>query len=121
MKIKKLNESIYKTPVTLIWDCKAFEAENYLKESGISHKVDLVRCSGQTGRYSIKSIKNQSEKIYYYIFLEKGEEHKALLHEVAHLVFMSLADCGILVDERTDEIYAYYLEHWYKKLFDCIK
>lgn len=115
MKVKKFYESIYHTHLTLLWDCKAFDAEDYLRRSKIGKRANLVKCSGQTGSYIFKKPEYEQER--YYIYIEKGKENNGtLIHEIAHLVFMALADCGIGVDQTTDEIYAYYLEHWYTKI-----
>lgn len=117
MKIRIIHEPIYNTHLTLIYDVLAFEAEDWLREKGI--RANLVKCSGQTGAYTVKRTK-QYEQIRYYIYIEKGKQ-EALLHELVHLAFMSLQDCGIVIKQETDEIIAYYLEWWYKRVSKIMK
>lgn len=119
MKVKKLYEEIYRTHLLFIYDCTAKEATDYLYKKNI--KADLEKCSGQTGTYTHED-KEGARQNRYYIFIEKGEEEKyTLVHEIAHLIFMSLDDCGIEIVRGTDEIFAYYFEYWYKVLFPYLE
>ena len=81
---------------------------------------NLMSCTGQTGSYIIH--KNDGLYTNFYIYIEKGKDsEKTFIHEIGHLVFHSLRSCGIEATSRTDEVYCYYLEWWYKKLKDIIK
>lgn len=117
MKIKRIHEKVYNAHLLLIYDCKAKQAERYLHGHNI--KTDLTRCSGQMGTYTVKD-GEEYEQQRYYIYIEKGKEHATLIHELAHLVFVSLWDCGIRVTQETDEIFAYYLEWWFNQLWKVI-
>ncbi len=117
MKIKVIIEPVYSTHLTLIYDVRAFEAEDWLRKKGI--RANLVKCSGQTGSYTVTRNK-QYQLTRYYIYVEKGKE-EALLHELVHLVFMALFDCGIVIKQDTDEVIAYYLEWWARRLRTIIK
>lgn len=115
MKIKKIYEPVFFTNLLFLYDCTAFEAENYLRNlSGI--KTRLEKCSGQTGSYIVMD-NPQKEQKRYYIYIEKGKLNpEILVHEVSHLCFISLFDCGIKITEETDEVFSYYMEWWIKKL-----
>lgn len=118
MKTKTFHEKIYNTRLLLIYDCKAIEAETFLSKKGI--RVDLIRCVGQTGRYIHKEGEEYEQKRYY-IYVEKKQKLNTLLHEISHLVFMSLFDCGIEINQRTDEIFVYYFEWWFNQLHRYFK
>lgn len=121
MKIKNFYEPVYNTHLLFIYDCKPVEAENYLNEKNIQRR--LRGCTAQTGSYKVTR-KTDGEQSRYYIYIEKDtpdKELRALVHEIAHLIFMSLSDCGIYVTRDTDEIFAYYFDWWFGKLYPLIK
>jgi len=117
MKIKRIYEPVFNIHLLLIYDCLAFEAEDYLRNlSGI--KTRLEKCTGQTGSYIIEDRKDkQSQQTRYYIYVEKGKlKPEILAHEISHLIFFSLFDAGIKITQDTDEVFSYYLEWWTKKI-----
>lgn len=119
MKVTKLSEKVYKTDLLLLYDCHGTEAEDYLKKHKIT--AHLSRCTGMTGAYTVKK-PNDGENIKYFMYIEKDKDQlQSMVHEVAHLVFMALLDCGIKVTQETDEIFAYYFDWWFKKIHKFIK
>lgn len=121
MKIKNIYEPIFNTHLLLIYDCTALEAENYLNEKNI--QTQLRGCSGQTGSYNIPK-KNKGTQERYYIWVEKDKPDKqlsVLLHEISHLVFFSLGGCLIKITPQTDEIFAYYFDWWFGKIWPLFK
>ena len=119
MKVEKIYEEVFSNHLLLLHDCKAIEAEHYLNNLNI--RTTLRGCTGQTGSYYVTD-KDGGQQIRYYIYLEKGRADSAtIVHEASHLVFRSLQDCGIKIVKDTDEIVAYYLEWWFKKISGIIK
>jgi hypothetical protein len=118
MKIKKIYEPVFRTHLLFLYDCSYIEAESYLSENDI--RTDLMKCSGQTGVYEVKKPDKSVQKRYYiYIANTKDgvlEDLSTLLHEITHLIFLSLADCEIKITNQTDEIFSYYFEWWFKRL-----
>lgn len=119
MKVKRFWERLYNTHLVFVYDCKAIEAQDYLRKNGMGNR-DLVTCTGQMGSYTVTKGK-QYEQTRYYIYIEKGKyQNYVLVHEIAHLIFIALADCGIRVNQETDEIFAYYYEWWFIHLWKCL-
>ena len=117
MKILNIFEPIFYTHLLFIYDCTCKEATQYLNKKNI--RANIKGCSGQTGSYVVKEGETSQNK--YYIFIEKSnkgvvEELSTLLHEISHLVFMAMADCGIQINKDTDEVFSYYFEWWFKRL-----
>ena|SRR3990167_4449262 len=121
MKIKNIFEPIFNTHLLFIYDCKAFDAEDYLRRQGI--ETSLVRNFGQLGSYKFtKDNDKEWQQIRYYIWLERGQEKTTTLyHELSHLIFLSLFDCGIKITRDTDETFCYYLEWWIKEIKKIFK
>ncbi|MCX6724234.1 MAG: hypothetical protein NT155_03645 [Candidatus Staskawiczbacteria bacterium] len=122
MKIKIFYEPIYNTHLLLLYECNYIEAEHYFSKNKI--RTDLIKCSGQTGTYRVEKPDGSSQKRYY-IYIEKTdkgwiEDISTILHEISHLVFMSLFDCGIEINPKTDETFSYYFEWWFKTLINSL-
>lgn len=115
MKVKKFHEGIFNVHLLFVYDCKASEAQEYLRKNNIY--TNLVAEKGETGKYIVKRNKDWEQERYY-IYLEKSKNDitPILLHELCHLVFFALRDCGIEIHKDNDEIVAYYLEYWFNKL-----
>lgn len=114
MKVKKFYEPMFHARLILVYDCKARDASEYLEKNNI--KTDLVKCSGATGAYTYKIGKDFRQQRYWMFVMKNKNERSTLIHEICHLVFMALKDCGIEIDDRNDETYAYYFEWWHEKI-----
>ena len=113
MKIKNIHEIIFNTRLLFVYDCNAIEAENHLNTKNII--TNLRKCTGQTGNYIERTKEKQQSR--YYMYIEKGNlTPEIIAHEVSHLCFMSLFDCGIKINQDTDEIFSYYIEWWIKEI-----
>lgn len=117
MKTKRIYEPIFQTNLFLVFDCDFKEAEKCLKKNKIN--TNLNGCAGQMGVYDYNYEDGRIQRRYY-IFVRKEKkaniEVLTLIHELSHLVFRSLEDCGIRINVENDEVFTYYLEYFLSKI-----
>ena len=108
MITKVLDCQYYWCRVYIVWDCKYWEAEDWLRgKTKIPVKID--RPAGQADK-----IEMGDGVTRFYFYIEDPWEWNVLVHEAYHLADNIMEDRG--VEERYGEQMAYYLEYWFRRL-----
>jgi hypothetical protein len=111
MKIKKIYEPILQSEVFLIFDCKYDDLEKWLDKRAI-RKESYKLLVGAVTDYE-----DEKNAIHYVIWIEDKKDFYTLFHENVHLVKRLFTDRKVPFNGNNDEMVAYYLTFWFKKLW----
>ncbi len=116
MIVKKIHEPILFVDVLFLTDCKPKEVEEYAVKNNINGLPDCYHLQGFVDTMERK-LKGGEKEISYIVWIENKNGFYTLIHEIVHLITRIFTDRSIPISKGNDEIFAYYQNWWFKKLW----
>jgi len=116
MKKYWINDEMFQQGFYLIPGCSVKDLDKYLtKEYGVVS--ELSNCAVGS---VLTMINTEDDTTVVYLWIKelhwtiKGQS--TLIHELSHLVFRNLERAMISHSRETDEVFAYYIQHFFKQI-----
>ena len=107
-------DRIYKTHFYL---CYGGEARDFVEFLANEHGKEILKELKLLQR--AKGVRLTVEGGFNYLWIQKDNKEDAtavMIHELFHFVVHTLKDCGIKLNDNTEESYAYYIEYIYEEI-----
>lgn len=112
MKVKNIYEPSLMVDVTFLWDGSFLELSEWFKKKHAETKDDFHILSGAVTDYT-----DENGAKHYIVWVEEKRDFYTLLHESVHLVKRIMVHRDIPFNDKNDELIAYYLTFWFRKLW----
>jgi len=119
LKTHNFYDEMYGASVLFLYGGSNEEADVYLERRGFNANRTSHSTAGfcRSGVILVTDNEDSPEIPFFVVWIQNPRSYGVLAHEIFHLVFRVLDNCGLKYSHETEETYAYYQKYWLERIW----